>query len=127
VSWSQHIKTQFHSTTTTINDSLNQKFPKTCEKTAVCYNYIKDVWQETFPQEHSKAKSKIEKRKEIAKKQKEMVELSEEELAKMEGEIPEWKKGALATTNLEAEEEKPGMLRRATQKVKGRFDKTSAA
>ena len=44
--------------------------------------YIKDVWKETFPDEEGKSKSKIEKRKELAKMQRE-YELQAEEIEKI--------------------------------------------
>jgi hypothetical protein len=53
--------------------------------------------------------------------------MSEEELAKLEGEIPDWKKGALTTTDIAAEEERPGLLKRAASRVKKSIDNTEAA
>lgn len=43
------------------------KYPKAHEKTSYYYNYLVEVWAETFPNEKAKAKTKIDDRKERAK------------------------------------------------------------
>lgn len=67
-------------------------------KTSSVYNYIKDVWDETFPNEDNKVRQKIQKRKELARIQKEMEE-NEEYIMQMQEQIPEWKRGAITVTD----------------------------
>lgn len=78
-----------------LNQKIEQKYPKIHHSTTSTFSYIKEVWQETFPDPDGKVKSRINKRKEVAAKMKAQSELSPEELEKLEGEIPEWKKGAV--------------------------------
>jgi uncharacterized protein YgfB (UPF0149 family) len=59
---------------------------------------VKEVWCETFPNESGNVKTKLQKRKEIAKMQKE-YEMSAEEIEKIEQEIPEWKRGAVVLSD----------------------------
>lgn len=80
------------------NKSCSEKFPRVHKVSSKCAGYVKEVWQETFPNEKSKVKSKMQKRKEVAKMQKEM-EMSMEEEAQIQGEIPEWKRQAIVTTD----------------------------
>jgi len=53
-------------------------------KTSSALGYLKDVWVETFPNEDKLARTKIQKRKEIAKLQKE-ANMSMEDIEAMEG------------------------------------------
>jgi hypothetical protein len=46
---------------------VSEKFPRAHNTTSKACSYIKEVWQETFPNERRKAVTKLEKRKEIAK------------------------------------------------------------
>ncbi len=62
---------------TNISKSIEGKFPKLHSKTTGAFYYVKDVWQETFPNEERNVRNKIEKRKELARMQKEMEENQE--------------------------------------------------
>jgi hypothetical protein len=46
---------------------MNEKFPKTVSTSAKAFNYFKEVWRETFPDDQNKTLSRMEKRKEAAK------------------------------------------------------------
>ena len=88
---------------------------------------MKDVWCETFPNEDKKVKSRIEKRKQIAKQQKE-YEMSMEDQERMQQEIPEWKRQSLVVTDQQAEEEeKQGLFKKLRKGVKERVSQTEAA
>jgi uncharacterized protein YaiL (DUF2058 family) len=52
------------------------------------------VWCETFPSEERNVKSKIERRREVARQQREMEE-NQEYIDQMQEQIPEWKRGAV--------------------------------
>ena len=49
-----------------MNEKFSEKFPKVSTKTNKCFVYIKDVWEETFPNELSITKQRLQRRKEIA-------------------------------------------------------------
>lgn len=89
------------------------------KKTSYCYSYLREVWQETFPNEKEKAKTKIDERKErarIAKEyQEKMKDMTQEEIDAYMEKIPEWKRGALVVSNAEEKEE---------QETKGLFGRT---
>lgn len=68
----------------------------------------------------------MEMRKKAAEQQKKYDE-NKEEIEKMQEEIPEWKRGAIVVTDQQAEEEKPGLLKRFSNKVKSKITSTSAA
>jgi len=53
---------------------MAEKMPRTYK----CVGYLKEVWQETFPNELENQKSKIQKRKEAAKLQREYEMHAEE-------------------------------------------------
>jgi hypothetical protein len=55
-----------------MNKNFSEKFPKTHSSTSSAFNYLKDIWVETFPNEERKVKTRLEKRKEAAKLEKEM-------------------------------------------------------
>jgi hypothetical protein len=50
-----------------MNKAVEGKFPRLHSKTSSALYYIKDVWVETFPSESNKVRTKMEKRKEIAR------------------------------------------------------------
>ena len=77
-----------------INTAVEDKYPRVHKAAA----YMKCVWDETFPNEDRKVKTKLQQRKEIARLQKES-DLSQEELDRIEGSIPDWKKGAVTVTD----------------------------
>ena len=66
-------------------------------------------------------KSRIQRRKDIASKQK---QYTEEELEAMEEEIPEWKRGAVAVSDIKIEEDKGGLLRRAGRSIGNKIGET---
>ena len=68
----------------------------------------------------------MQKRKEIAKMQKE-YEMSQEEQDRMQSEIPEWKRQAVVLTDEKVEEEKKGLLKKLKLGVADKINKTSAA
>lgn len=49
-------KTTINEKKESINSNLSEKFPKMSSKTSSVYNYIKDVWDETFPNEDNKVR-----------------------------------------------------------------------
>lgn len=49
------------------SQKFQTKYPKAHEKTSYYFNYLTEVWGETFPNEKAKAKTKIDDRKERAK------------------------------------------------------------
>lgn len=59
------------------SETVNQKFPKAASTTSRAFGYFKEVWQETFPNEVNKTVSRMEKRREAAKLQKEYDENAE--------------------------------------------------
>ena len=65
--WHEKVKMSFSEKTANINSTINDKFPKAATTTTKAYSYIKEVWQETFPDPKSEALSKMEKRKEAAR------------------------------------------------------------
>lgn len=42
-----------------INNKFSSKFPKVHKKTSSAFNYMKDVWEETFPNEDDKVKKRL--------------------------------------------------------------------
>lgn len=65
-------------------DSVRESYTKQKEhiqtnypKTSKCISYMKDVWDETFPNESKKVITKLQKRKDIARQQKEMEDNQE--------------------------------------------------
>ncbi len=82
-------------------DKFSAKYPRVADKTGKAFGYIRDVWQETFPNQDAHVKSRLERRREIAQMQQ---KYSEEELHQMEEEIPEWKRGAVEVTDTEVED-----------------------
>jgi hypothetical protein len=109
-------------------ESMSSTTGKIQEKAPFVYKtgvFFKDLWKETFPNDDSKVKTRIQRRKEIAKIQK---EYSEEEIAQMQEEIPEWKRTAVTMVDDEkAQEEEAGALRRLYRKFGGKVSNTSIA
>jgi lipase chaperone LimK len=105
---------------------MNEKFPKVSSGTSRVFSYIKEVWHETFPNEKNKLVTKMERRKEQARMAKEMEE-NQEFIDKLQEDIPEWKRGAIVTTDQEMSEEKPGLLKRVKSTVKSKITSTKAA
>ena len=103
--------------TSAFNSKIEEKYPTLHRKTSVTCSYIKEVWQETFPNPDGRVKSKMQTRKEIATKLKMQEQLSPEELEALEGQIPEWKKGALVMTDEKPIEETPSLFKRLKNKV----------
>lgn len=109
------LKTKISSTTETIN----QKVPF-LYKTGV---YMKDLWQETFPKDVSNVKTRLEKRKEIAKVQ---AQYTEEEILKMQEDIPEWKRTAVTFVDDEVVEEKQtGVIKKLYKKASATVSESS--
>ena len=52
---------------------MNSKFPKAI----YAIGYIKEVWQETFPNEKGKTLTRMERRREVAKMQKDLEDNQE--------------------------------------------------
>lgn len=78
------------------------------KKANYAFDYVSEVWKETFPNNKEVAKTKIDDRKERAKLLKELekktAELTPEELEAYMQSIPEWKRGALVVQNNSEEE-----------------------
>lgn len=87
---------------------------------------MKEVWDETFPNEDKKVKTKLQQRREVAKLQKE-AELTQEEIDRLEEAIPDWKKGAVTVTDGKVQEEKQGLLKKLKKKVGKSIAGTEAA
>ena len=103
--------------TSSIANSVNEKYPKVY-KAGV---YMKDVWEETFPNDNRNANTKIQERK--AKAQ-EMKKYSSEEIDAMQEEIPEWKRQAMTTFDESKLEDEKGVLGRALGKAKTKISST---
>lgn len=120
------MRNKFSEKATSINDTVSQKFPKVHSATGSAFTYLKDIWQETFPNEEKKSISKIERRREAAKLQKEMDE-SQEHIENIQQQIPEWKRNAVTVTDQQAQEEKKGIFSRLAKGVKSKISETEAA
>lgn len=109
------LKTKISSTTGAINDKAPFVY-----KTGV---YFKDLWQETFPNDDKKVKSRMQKRKEMAQLQK---KYSEEEIDAFQEEIPEWKRTAISVVDEEQQTEKEaGVVKRLFKKVSSKVSDSS--
>ncbi len=82
----------------TKSSEFNEKFPKATSTTSKAFSYIKEVWLETFPNEQTKTSSRMERRRQAAKMQKE-YEDNAEHIENLQQEIPEWKRGAVTITD----------------------------
>jgi hypothetical protein len=112
-----------------VNEKLGVKYPSVHVKVNYYYDYVSEVWKETFPNNKEIAKSKIDDRKERAKLLKEIekktAEMTPEELNAYWESIPEWKRGALVVTNSEKEEEEvQGVLKRVRAKIGNKVKQT---
>ena len=98
-------------------EELMTAYPKLGTK----WQYLSEVWDETFPNVEKQKKARRLERQKQAKYQREEAEkiqaMSPEELEEYEKSIPEWKKGALVVQNKEAAEEKKGMYGKLKEKV----------
>jgi len=74
----QRLTNKFSETAAKFNSKIEGRFPKAHAKSAYYFNYVSEVWEETFPKEHKRAISKIEARKERARLAKELEEKMEE-------------------------------------------------
>jgi hypothetical protein len=112
-----------------VNEKLGVKYPSVHKNVNYYYDYVSEVWQETFPNNKEIAKTKIDERKERAKLLKEIekqtAEMTPEQLAAYWEAIPEWKRGALVVTNSEKEEEEvQGILKRVRAKIGSKVKQT---
>lgn len=106
---------------TATRDRVGEKFPFV-QKTGT---FIKDIWQETFPSDDKNVKKRIEKRREIAKMQK---QYTEEELDEMQEQIPEWKRTAVTTVDEDkVQGENSGLFKKFYKKVGTKISDTSIA
>lgn len=113
-----------------MGESFENKFPKASQKTSACFAYVKEVWQETFPDEKGAVKTKMDERRERARVAKEhqekMKNMSQEELDAYMESIPEWKRGALVVSQTEEQqaEELKGFFGKAKDRLKNRINKS---
>jgi len=115
ISTMSKIKTRISSTT----GAINKKAPFVY-KTGV---YFKDLWQETFPNDDGKVKSRMQKRKEMAQLQK---KYSEKEIDAFQEEIPEWKRTAVTIVDeSKLEDRKSGTIKKLLKKVGSKVSDTS--
>ena len=126
VRWHQQVREKISSKSSAFNETVNEKFPKAASTTTKAFSYIKEVWLETFPNEYNKTLSKMERRKEVARLQKEYDD-NIEHIENLQEQIPEWKRGAVVLSDLPATEERPGILSRLSKGVKSKLSSTKAA
>ena len=105
---------------------MNTSFPTATKATSKAYGYMREVWQETFPNEKHESLKKMEKRKEQARLMKEYEE-NKEHIEAMQEQIPEWKRGAVTISDKPAEEQPKGIFKRMTSKVTSKITSTKAA
>lgn len=102
-------------------EAINKKAPILYKTGA----FIKDLWKETFPSDHHNVKSKIERRREVAKMQQ---QYTEEELEEMQDQIPEWKRTAVTIADeSKVEDKRSGLIKRLYKKVGSKVSDTSIA
>ena len=107
---------------TKIKEKLNSTTEKINEKAPFLYKtgvFFKDLWKETFPNDEGKVKSRLERRREIAKEQ---VNYSQDEIDKMQENIPDWKRTAVTVVDETEEKEQDSnyfirLYRKVGQKV----------
>ncbi len=104
---------------------MNTNFPKTTKVTGKAFGYMREVWQETFPNEKRSSLSKMEKRKEQARLMKEYEE-NKDHIENLQEQIPEWKRNAVTISDAVPEEEKPGLFKRMKGKVTDKLASTKA-
>lgn len=105
---------------------MNTNFPKTTQVTGKAFGYMREVWQETFPNEKHAQLTRMEKRKEQARLMKEYEE-NKEHIENLQEQIPEWKRNAVVISDAVPEEEKPGFIKRMKNKVTNKISSTKAA
>ena len=102
---------------------MEEKYPKVAKG----LNYFAEVWSEAFPDPDKKMRDRRAQRIKLAKIQREedekLEKMSPEEIEAMEASIPEWKKGALVTTDEAVVEEKKGVF----GKLKSKINETEGA
>ena len=67
LSLTQRVKLNIVEKSQSVNTKFEAKFPSAHKKTTYYANYMKEVWNETFPNDKAKAKTKIDERKERAR------------------------------------------------------------
>ena len=105
---------------------MNTSFPTATKATSKAYGYMREVWQETFPNEKHSSLRKMEKRKEQARLMKEYEE-NKEHIEALQEQIPEWKRGAVTISDKPVEEAPKGIFSRMTSKVSSKIASTKAA
>lgn len=98
------------------SDTMNTSFPTATKVSSKAFGYMREVWQETFPNEKHSSLSRMEKRKEQARLMKEYEE-NKEAIDNIQQQIPEWKRGAVVISDKPQEEEKKGLFKRMTGKI----------
>ena len=116
------VKSSVDSRFDSINTSVKTKAPRVHS----AMTYIGELWEETFPNEVSRTKSKFEKRKLIAQMQAKTVNMTPEEIEELENSIPDWKKGAVVVTDEAVTEEKQGLFGKVGSTIKQKIYKTSS-
>jgi hypothetical protein len=102
---------KLQSTVSGTTQTINQKAP-IIYKTGL---FIKDLWQETFPKDDNKVRTRLQKRKEVAKEQ---ALYSEEEIKQMQDDIPDWKRTAVTMVDDDkVEERESGFVGKLYKKV----------
>ena len=102
-------------------DKINEKAPF-IYKTGV---FFKDLWKETFPNDEGKVKTRLTRRKEIAKEQ---INYTQEEIDQMQENIPDWKRTAVTVSDeAQRKEENSGLLIKLYRKVGQKVSDTEIA
>ena len=113
----QKIKEKVSTTTNTINEKAPFVY-----KTGV---FFKNLWQETFPNDDRNVKSRIHKRREIAKVQ---ANYTPEEIEEMQENIPEWKRTAVTMVDdQQVEEKEAGAFKKLYKKIGSKVSDTKIA
>lgn len=47
--WHEEVREKLNQKTSAFSSTMNEKFPKTVTTTSKAFNYFKEVWRETFP------------------------------------------------------------------------------
>lgn len=53
------MKESINDKTSSVNKKVSSKFPRVHSTTSSAFTYIKDIWEETFPNEDEKVKKKL--------------------------------------------------------------------
>lgn len=124
--WFEKTRENLGQKSQSFSDTINTSFPTATKVSSKAFSYMREVWQETFPNEKHSSLSRMEKRKEQARLMKEYEE-NKEAIDNIQQQIPEWKRGAVVISDKPQEEEKKGLFKRMTGKVMSKIAKTSAA